>query len=572
MTAETGPLRRAMETIRALRGQLDAARGSSRVAIVGMGVRAPAGITDRDSYWAAVERGLELTTEVPADRRQLFGSSWDGLPPRGGYLADVLGFDAKFFGVSPREARSLDPQHRLLLEVVWEAFEDAAIPPAGIAESTGVFVGITGQDYRNWSTGDPNAHWTIGNGHCFAAGRISYTLGLQGPALAIDTACSSSLVAVHTACRSLSAGDCDVALAGGVNLVLSPQSTMEISWTDALSSDGRCRPFDARANGFVRGEGCAVLVLKRLDDALRDNDRILAVIEGSAVNHDGRSSGFTAPDVGAQSRLISGLLTSTGLSPSDIGYLEAHGTGTPLGDPIELEAVATSIGRPAADRTVYVGSVKGNLGHTEAAAGALGLIKAMLCLRRRHIPPQAGFDTLNPLIDLTGTQITIPTAPTPWGAEAGTYASVSSFGMSGTNAHAILSAMHAAEQPPSSATGFMVSADNEPALQALARAYQERLTDLNPADYPAFAYTATHGRTRRRHAVWIEADEPVSAREALADLDALEGLKGLDGNHPRVRVLDPAKPVDPPNKRAVMSLPTYPWQRTAHSIRPISAA
>lgn len=563
MTAETGPLRRAMETIRALRGQLDAARGSSRIAIVGMGLRAPAGITDRDTYWAAVESGLDVTGGVPADRRRMFGSMWDGLPPRGGYLDDVLGFDAKFFGISPGEARALDPQHRLLLEVVWEAVEDAAMPPATIAESTGVFVGITGQDYRNWSAGDSNSYWTIGNGHCFAAGRISYTLALQGPALAIDTACSSSLVAVHTACRSLAAGECEVALAGGVNLVLSPHSTMEISWTNALSADGRCRPFDARANGFVRGEGCAVLVLKRLDDALRDKDRVLAVIEGSAVNHDGRSSGFTAPDVGAQSRLISGLLTSTGLSPSDIGYLEAHGTGTPLGDPIELEAVATSIGRPAADRTVYVGSVKGNLGHTESAAGVLGLIKAVMCLRRRHIPPQAGFDTLNPLIDLTGTQITIPTALTPWGAAAGRYASVSSFGMSGTNAHAILSGAPTADPAPASAAGFVVSADNPAALQALARAYEDRLAKLEAADFPAFAYTATHGRTRRPQAVWIEADGPASAREALA---------GLSEEHPRVRVLDPAEAIDSTVERAVISLPTYPWQRTAHSIRPITVA
>lgn len=563
-TAETGPVRRAIETIRALRGQLDAARASSRIAIVGMGVRAAGGITDRDTYWAAVERGQELTTGVPAQRRQLFGSSWDGLPPRGGYLQDVLGFDAKFFGVSPREARAMDPQHRLLLEVVWEAFEDAAIPPAGIAESTGVFVGITGQDYRNWSVGDPNANWTVGNGHCFAAGRIAYTLGLQGPAMAIDTACSSSLVALHTACRSLSAGDCDVAIAGGVNLVLSPQSTLEISWTDALSSDGRCRPFDARANGFVRGEGCAVLLLKRLDVALRDNDRVLAVIEGSAINHDGRSSGFTAPNVEAQSSLISGLLTSTGLSPSDIGYLEAHGTGTPLGDPIELEAVATSIGRPAADRTVYIGSVKGNLGHAESAAGVLGLIKAVLCLERRHIPPQAGFDTLNPLIDLTGTGITIPTALTPWGDEAGTHAAVSSFGMSGTNAHAILSAAPAVDRAKASTTGFLVSADNQSALQSLAQAYQDLLAVLAPTDYPAFSYTATQGRTRRRQAAWIEADTPASACEALAGL-------ARDSEHPRVRVLEPEDAVDKTTDRAVISLPSYPWQRTTHSIRPIDA-
>jgi 3-oxoacyl-[acyl-carrier-protein] synthase II len=559
MTVDAGPLRRAMETIRSLREQLDAASGTRRVAIVGMGMRAAGGITDRDSYWAAVEGGRDLTGDVPADRRRVFDSAWDGMPNRAGYLADVLDFDAKFFGISPREARSLDPQHRLLLEVVWEAFEDAAIPPGRVAGSAGVFVGITGQDYRDWSTGDPNASWAIGNGHCFAAGRIAYTLGLQGPALAIDTACSSALVAVHTACRSLAAGDCDVAVAGGVNLVLSPRSTLEISKTGAFSADGRCRPFDARANGFVRGEGAAALVLKRLEDAVRDDDRILAVIEGSAVNQDGRSAGFTAPNIEAQTKLIIGLLDSTGLSPGDIGYLEAHGTGTPLGDPIELEAIAASIGRRAPQRTVYVGSVKANIGHTESAAGALGLIRAVLCLRRRQIPPQAGFETLNPRIDLSGTRIVIPTALTPWDDDAGAHASVSSFGMSGTNAHAILSAGPGATRRSAAATGLLVCADNDAALRTLARSYQDRLAKLDAADYPAFAYTATEGRTRRPRAAWIDADGPDSAQEALEAV-------ATDTDHPRVRRLETADAVPQFADRAVISLPSYPWQRVTHSI------
>lgn len=564
-----GPLRRAMETIRSLRGQLDAVRGAQRVAIVGMGMRAPGGVTDRGSYWAAVEQGRDLTGELPADRRRVFGTEWDGLLSRGGYVHDVLDFDPQFFGISPREARALDPQHRLLLEVVWEAFEDAAIPPAGVAESTGVFVGITGQDYRYWSDGDPDSYWTIGNGHCFSAGRIAYTLGLQGPALAIDTACSSSLVSIHTACRSLAAGDCDVAVAAGVNLILSPRSTLEISRTDALSPDGRCRPFDARANGFVRGEGCGAVVLKRLDDARRDHDRILAVIEGSAVNQDGQSCGFTAPNVLAQTRLIESLLAATGLTASDIGYLEAHGTGTPLGDPIEMEAVAVALGRRAADRTLYIGSVKANLGHTESAAGVLGLIKAVLCLRRRQIPPQAQFDTLNPRIDLAGTGMTVPTTTRPWGPEAGSCASVSSFGMSGTNAHVILSAAPAPDPAPGSPSvvaGFLVSARTETALRALARSYGQRLAEIDPPGYPAFAYTATYGRTRQRGAAWVEADGVTDARDAI---DALS--QGAE--HPRVRVLDPSESVprhDGTGARTVMSLPTYPWQRSAYSTRPVT--
>lgn len=535
-----------METIRALREQLDAARGARRVAIVGMGVRAAGGISDGDSYWTALAANQNLAGEPPLDRKRLYGAEWDDLPARGGYLEDVFDFDARFFGISPREARSMDPQHRLLLEVVWEAFEDAAIRPADVGASAGVYVGITGQDHRALAGSDPNSYWTIGNGHCFAAGRIAYTLGLRGPALAIDTACSSSLVALHTAIRALGAGDCDVAVAAGVNLILTPRSTLEISRTDALSPDGRCLPFDARANGFVRGEGCAAVVLKRLDDAVRDRDRILAVVEGCAVNQDGRTSGFTAPNVESQTELISGLLDATGVAAHDIGYLEAHGTGTPLGDPIELEAVAAAIGRRAAGRTIHIGSVKANIGHTEAAAGLLGLIKAVLCLRHREILPQTGFETLNPRIDLSGTGITVPTTLMPWDLDAGTHAAVSSFGMSGTNAHAVISAAPAREPlPTTEPAGLLVTADTGTALGALVERYRARLAELDAAGRAAFAYTATHGRTRLRHAVWLDTTSP-----------------GFP-THP----FEPSDPL-PDEVRSVVSLPTYPWQRETHSIRP----
>ncbi|MET9294672.1 polyketide synthase [Streptomyces sp. NPDC003077] len=563
-----GPLRRAMETIRSLRAQVDGLRAGRRIAVVGTGLRAPGGIADREAYWRALEAGRDLTGDVPEQRRRAFPGGWDELPARGGYLEDVLGFDAKFFGISPREARSMDPQHRLLLEVVWEAFEDAAIPPASVAASTGVFVGITGQDHRLWAPGEPSSFWLTGNGHCFAAGRIAYALGLEGPAVAIDTACSSSLVAVHTAGRALIAGDCDIAVAGGVNLVLAPRSTAEIERTQALSPDGRCRPFDARANGFVRGEGCGVVVLKRLADAERDGDRILGVIEATGVNQDGRSSGFTAPNVLAQTRLIASVLAAAELTAADIGYLEAHGTGTPLGDPIELEAARAALGSPG--RTWHVGSVKANLGHAESAAGVLGLIKALLCLRKRRIPRQAGFETLNPRIDLGDSGLTVPTETVPWEASAGRYAAVSSFGMSGTNAHAVLSSPDAPPprpMPGAAVSGFLVSAHTEPALRALAARYAAWLsgrTDVDhadDADYAAFAYTATHGRTRLDHAVWIKADDPQEARRALTAL--------ADGaEDPRLRFLDPAE--DAPEGvagRAVVSLPGYPWERVAHSVR-----
>ncbi|MFF9349378.1 polyketide synthase [Streptomyces sp. NPDC014734] len=560
----TGPLRRAMETIKSLRAELDAARGARRIAVVGTGLRAPGGIDDRETYWRALAEGRDLTGELPARRRGVFGADWDGLLSRGGYLDDVFGFDAKFFGISPREARSLDPQHRLLLQVVWEAFEDAAIPPASVAGSTGVFVGITGQDYRQWAEPDPNASWLIGNGHCFAAGRIAYTLGLGGPTMAIDTACSSSLTAVHTACRALTAGDCDVAVAGGVSLVLAPRSTAEIQRTDALSPDGRCRPFDARANGFVRGEGCGAVVLKRLGDAERDGDRVLAVIEGTGVNQDGPSAGFTAPNGPAQTRLIESVLASTGLTADDIGYLEAHGTGTPLGDPIELEAAATALS--GGGRTWYVGSVKANVGHTESAAGVLGLLKALLCLEKRQIPRQARFERLNPRIDLGDSGMTVPTRTVPWDTtSSGRCAAVSSFGMSGTNAHAVLSPGPGTPPhggAPSAPGGLLVSAHTEPALRALALRYAAALAEpIAETDFAAFAYTATHGRTRLRRAAWIGADSAAQAREALIALG-----NGIDD--PRLRTLagTEAVPADA-TARLVRSLPFYPWEQVTHSIR-----
>ncbi|WP_335936407.1 polyketide synthase [Streptomyces sp. PTD5-9] len=608
-----GPLRRAMETIRSLRAELDAARGERRIAVVGAGLRAPGGIGDRETYWRALADGRDLTGELPGHRRGAFGPGWDGLLTRGGYLDDVFGFDAKFFGISPREARNLDPQHRLLLQVVWEAFEDAAIPPATVAESTGVFVGITGQDHRHWAEPEPNAAWLIGNGHCFAAGRIAYTLGLQGPTMAVDTACSSSLVAVHTACRALTAGDCDTAVAAGVSLVLAPRSTAEIQRTEALSPDGRCRPFDARANGFVRGEGCGAVVLKRLADAERDGDRVLAVIEGTGVNQDGRSAGFTAPNATAQTRLITSVLASTGLAPDDIGYLEAHGTGTPLGDPIELEAAREALG--GTGRTWYVGSVKANIGHTEAAAGVLGLLKALLCLERRQIPRQALFERLNPRIALDGSGMTVPTRTLPWDPTAsGRCAAVSSFGMSGTNAHAVLSAAPTPKTPPappkpcvpsnlsgpsnpcvpsnpsagtdasagadawdrtdtsagtgaSAPRGLLVSAHTATALRALALRYASALSaPTAEAGYAAFAYTATHGRTRLRHAAWITADSAAEAREALTAL-------GRGADDPRLRTLHETETAPAgPAPRTVRSLPLYPWERTTHSIRPLDGA
>ncbi|BCJ75937.1 hypothetical protein CS0771_54810 [Catellatospora sp. IY07-71] len=532
-----------------------------RVAIVGIGIRAPGDVVDTASYWSVLSQGRDVTGEMPADRRAPFGEEWDDLVTRGGYLKRAFDFDARFFDVSPREARTVDPQHRLLLEVVWEAFEDAAVLPGAHASGTGVFVGITGQDHWSWLTGEPNSYWTIGNGHSFAAGRVAYTLGLQGPTFALDTACSSSLVAVHTACRALTAGDCDIAVAGGVNLALAPRTTRAVAHTGALSPDGTSRPFDAAANGFVRGEACAMVVLKRLDDAVRDGDRIRAVIDGTAINQDGRSAAFTAPSVEAQTRLIRSLLAATGLTGADIGYHEAHGTGTPLGDPVELAAVTAALRGGAGDGVLHVGSVKANVGHTESAAGVLGLIKSVLCLEHRLIPPQANFTTLSPRIDLTGTGVAIPTAPTPWPAGAGGHASVCSYGMSGTNAFAILSAAASVARTPDPPPGFAVSARTPVAVAALAGRYRTHLAELDGADYPAFAYTATHGRTRHRHTVWVDAGSVAAARQAL---DAVAA--GME--HPAARFLDEAEPLPWQATRAerrVTSLPGYPWEHKTYT-------
>ncbi|GDY49658.1 hypothetical protein SVIO_002810 [Streptomyces violaceusniger] len=581
------PLTRAMDTIRDLRRRLAEHEGTQPIAVVGIGLRLPGGITDLDGYWEALAAGRDLVTEMPASRKGPFAQAWEGLPQRGGFLDEVLDFDAHHFGISPREARHLDPQHRLLLEVAWEAMEDAGLPAGRIAgASGGVYLGIMWQDFRDWLERKPDVYATTGNGHNFAAGRIAYALGLDGPAVSVDTACSSSLVAVHLAAQALRRGECEIAFAAGANLIMSPRSMRLVQETRSLAPDGLCKAFDARANGFTRGEGCGVLVLKRLDHAVRDQDRVHAVLHGSAVNQDGRSGGFTVPNVLSQVALTEAVLARAGLEPSDIGYVEAHGTGTALGDPIEMEALATALGRRNGGARLPVGAVKTNFGHLESAAGVAGLIKAVLCLRHRKVPPVVHFRTLNPRIDLSGTGITVPTELMDWGRHGGRYAAVSSFGMSGTNAQIVLS------RPPAGTgegewaaprdgslrvEGFEISARTEEALRSLAARYADHVETLPADDYAAFAYTATHGRTRHDVGARIVAADTRAAAEALRSVAAGTPSPAVTSTDAGTRTDagegdgDALHDSGAPLPRHVITLPAYPWQRRRYAPDPAPA-
>ncbi len=500
------------------------------IAIIGIGCRFP-GAEGPAAFWRMLLDGVDAIRETPPDR-------WDaaalydpqpGVPGRmstrwGGFLDDVDRFDAAFFGIAPREAERMDPQQRLLLETAWEALEHAALPPDQLRGSrSGVFVGISANDYALLQRGDlaaADAYSGTGNAASVAANRLSYALDLRGPSLAVDTACSSSLVAVHLACRSLRAGESDLALAAGVNLILAPELTIAFSHARMMAADGRCKTFDAAADGYVRGEGCGVVVLKRLADAVRDGDRVLAVICGTAVNQDGRSNGLTAPNGQAQQAVIRAALADAGVAPEAIGYVEAHGTGTNLGDPIEAQALQAALGPRAADRPLALGSVKTNIGHLEAAAGIAGLIKAALALHHETIPPHLHLRALNPLIELADG-VSIPTTPTPWPRGGRPrLAGVSSFGFGGTNAHAILE-----EAPPdASATQsrrprhiLALSAKSEAALRALAGRYAAALSGLTDDRLADLCATANTGRAGFAHRLAAHA---ATAPELQAQLTA----------------------------------------------------
>lgn len=412
------------------------------VAVVGVGCRLPGAVHGPADYWRLLDEGTDAIRRVPEDRwRDFTPFPPADVPPYGGYLDDIAGFDADFFHITPREAAVMDPQQRILLEVVHEALAHAAVPAASLAGSaTGVFVGISAPEYGQLTGADPSAvdPWApAGAALSVAAGRLSYVLDTRGPSMAVDTACSSSLVAVHHACVSLRTGESDTAIAAGVNLLLSPTVTMAFQRAGALAPDGRCKPFSAAADGIGRGEGCAAVLLKRLSDAERDGDRVLAVIRATAVNSDGRSGGLMAPNPAAQRAVLSTAYARAGLAASSVDYVEAHGTGTPLGDPIEAGALDSVLGRDRdPDQPLLVGSVKGNLGHLESAAGVAGLVKTVLALHHDRLPPSLHCADGSALGD---ARLRVVTEAEPWPRYGGTAtAGVSGFGFGGTNAHAVL--------------------------------------------------------------------------------------------------------------------------------------
>ncbi|MEO8900003.1 MAG: SDR family NAD(P)-dependent oxidoreductase [Polyangiaceae bacterium] len=545
--SELTPLKRAFIALEETRAELKAIQDVARepIAIIGMGCRIPGDGDDPASFWRILEQGIDAIGPLPSARWDV-AALYHPDPEHvgtiatrgGGFLRNVTDFDPAFFGITRREAQGMDPQQRLFLEVCWEALEHAAQPPDRLERSkTGVYVGLCGNDYAQLQleTRDRSlldAHFSSGIAHSIASGRLSYLLGLQGPSLTIDTACSSSLVAIHLACQALRSNDCRMALAGGVNLILSPDLYIALSHSRMLSPDGRCRTFDAAADGFARGEGSSVVVLKRLSDAQADGDRVLAVILGSAVNQDGASSGLTAPNGPAQEAVVQEALARANVEPRLVSYIEAHGTGTQLGDPLELRALGAVF---AADRPVgrplSVGSVKTNVGHLEAAAGVTGLIKVVLSLQHEKIPAHLHHHTPTPHIAWDELRLQVPTRLAPWEPIDGRrIAGVSSFGFSGTNAHLVVE--QAPAPRPSAARvarrySFVLSAFDAPSLRAQAARYAAAFAERSDADLADLCFSAAVSRAHHAERAVIAAATLSELREGLLGLAAGVDAAGL---------------------------------------------
>ncbi|TWT65367.1 type I polyketide synthase [Allorhodopirellula solitaria] len=519
------------------------------IAIVGMACRFP-GADNLQQYWDLVCQGGNATKLIPNDRfpiDHLYDKDYDTpgkMISKWACMRDDLGyFDPKFFGIAPREAARMDPQQRMLLEVAWQAMEHAGIPPAELSKSpTGVFIGVSQADYMKLAGQFDDflemidAHTGTGNSLSICANRLSYVFNFSGPSASVDTACSSGLVALHQAVQSLRSRECDAALAGAANICITPDSMISLSRARMVSPTGQCRPFHEDADGYVRGEGSGVVVLKRLSDAVDAGDRVLAVLRHTAVNHGGRTSGITAPNGSAQVRVIREALAGGGVSPSDIDYIEAHGTGTPLGDPIEIEALGEVYRQQNPDdRPVYLTSVKANIGHLEIAAGIAGLIKAVMVLQSRTVPLQPGLDKINPRIRTEGTRIRIPTETTSLGEPGSRHlAGVSSFGFGGTNAHAVIESIPApsVDVPSDEAKRnhhlLVLSAHTDDSLNSLAASYRDVIETLDIDRIGDFCHAAAVNRTHhpRRATVRVESKE-----QLLADLDKLADGKKSPSIH-----------------------------------------
>ena len=517
------------------------------VAVIGMACRLPGGIDSPDLLWEALLRGDDLVTEVPAER-------WDadeyfdperGVPGRsisrwGAFLDDVGGFDAAFFGLDEDKAAAMDPQHRLLLETSWEAIEQAGIAPSSLAgTSTGVYLGLSHDDYTS-ITLDADAYGFTETAACMASGRVAYHLNVNGPALTFDTACSSGLLAVHMACRSLDGRESDLALAGGVMVMGEPRKNAWASAQGMLSPTGRCRAFDEAADGFVRSEGCAVVLLKRLPDALRDGDRILAVVRGTAANSDGRTRNIATPSADAQVAACRAALAAAGVDADTIGAVEAHGTGTPVGDPIEFTGLAQTYG---ASGPVLLGSAKSNFGHTESAAGAVGFIKAILQLQHGAVPPMVHFNRLPDALAQIATGLVVPQDTTPWpdGHDGPRRMAVSSYGISGTNVHAIVeqapqieSAEQAAADPVAGPQLFALSSTSPNELRRTAGRLADWLEQrTDPVPLADLGYTLARRRGHRPVRTSVIARDVKELCAGLQDIAAAGDVPVPGAGRPR---------------------------------------
>ncbi len=517
------------------------------VAIIGIGCRYPGGADTPDAFWQMIRNGVDSVTEVPKSR-------WDAdaiydpdvhVPNKtntrwGGFLEQVDQFDPQFFGIAPREVATMDPQQRLLLEVTWEALEDAGqIPEQLRGSKTGVFVGIGTHDYSImlWQQPVNDPYATTGTGNCIAANRISYLFDFKGPSLAVDTACSSSSVAIHLACQSLWTGESEMAVAGGVNVLLLPTVTAGFSKGGFMSPEGRCKSFDASADGYVRSEGSGMVVLKPLREAIADKDPIYAVIRGSAINQDGFSQGMAAPNAQAQAAVLKAAYEQARVNPADVRYVEAHGTGTKLGDPVEAQALGAVLAEGRKDACV-IGSVKTNIGHTETAAGVAGVIKAALMLKHGEIPPSLHFHRANPAIDFEALKLRVETGIEPLSVGSiPTYIGVNSFGFGGTNAHAVLSNFHIGEDlveqgdsVDDSAQLFAVSAKSEKALKALVERYKALLQEQPQIDLGALCTAVGARRSHFSYRLAFVAKSVAQLQEKIRSWLIEEGAKGAANN------------------------------------------